>query len=251
MGDTKRPAQPADMYGYRARIGYTSPPLTTEVFPYEFYRLAPPGVTLVVTSLAIVVRSKDEIDQSYEISMRAAREMAAAGCDLIVLGGVPINLSRGTKNAETMILDLETELGVKVSTSASAQAKAARALGVKKCVVAQPYAATDTARIASYSEHYGARVLGAKAWGSPFNQIGRIPRDAALTLGRELMREHPEADTIMFPSPHWPTIEALDALEQEFGVNAMSALQVIVWEALRRCGIDDKIEGYGRLLREF
>src|ERR1700761_2639453 len=89
----------ADMYGWRARIGYTSPPLTTEVFPYEFYQIVPDGVTLVVTTLAIVVRSKEEIDRSYDISMRAARQMAAAGCDLIVLGGVPINMSRGAENA--------------------------------------------------------------------------------------------------------------------------------------------------------
>ena len=241
----------ARMYGHRARIGYTSPPLTTEVFPYEFYKIAPEGVTLVVTSLAIVVRSKDEIDQSYDISMRAAREMAAAGCDLVMLGGVPINLSRGKANAEEMIRELEAELGVKVSTSASAQAKAAKLLGSKKCVVAHPYAETDTDRIASYSEHFGCEVLGAKAWGAPFNQIGRIPRDGALILGRELMRAHPQADTIMFPSPHWPTIEAIDALESEFGVSVMTALQVIVWDALRRVGIDDKIKGFGRLLSEF
>src|SRR3989442_7027112 len=87
-----------NIYGHRARIGYTSPPLTTEVFPYEFYKIVPDGVTLVVTSLAIVVRSKDEVDQSYDISMRAAREMAAAGCDIIVFGGVPIKPSCGTNN---------------------------------------------------------------------------------------------------------------------------------------------------------
>src|SRR5256885_16849704 len=123
---------PEKMYAHRARIGYTSPPLTTEVFPYEFYQIVPAGVTLVVTTLAIVVRSKTEVDQSYDISMRAAREMAAAGCDIVVLGGVPINLSRGTKNAAQMLLDLETELGLKVSTSASAQAKGAKALGCRK-----------------------------------------------------------------------------------------------------------------------
>ena len=106
----------SDIYGSRARIGYTSPPLTTEVFPYEFYQIVPEGVTLVVTSLAIVVRSKDEVDQSYDISMRAAREMAAAGCDIVVLGGVPINLSRGAANAGQIIRDLEAELKVKVST---------------------------------------------------------------------------------------------------------------------------------------
>src|ERR1051325_478374 len=120
MPETSR----ADMYGSRARIGYTSPPLTTEVFPYEFYKIVPDGVTLVVTSLAIVVRSKDEVDQSYDISMKAAREMAAAGVDIVVLGGVPINLSKGIGNAQQMISHLEAELKVKVSTSASAQAKA-------------------------------------------------------------------------------------------------------------------------------
>ena len=62
-----------EIYGSRARIGYTSPPLLTEVFAYDFYRLAPAGVTLVLTSLAILDRNKDEVDRSYEISMQAAR----------------------------------------------------------------------------------------------------------------------------------------------------------------------------------
>src|SRR6266498_2889527 len=170
----------ANIYGHRARIGYTSPPLTTEVFPYEFYKIVPAGVTLVVTTLAIVVRSRGEVDQSYDISMRAAREMAAAGVDIVVLGGVPINLSRGHDNAEAMVRDLEAELGVKVSSSALAQERAAKTLG--------------------------CQVLGVTAWGSAFNQIGRIPAEAALTMGRALLVEHPDADSILFPSPHWPVI---------------------------------------------
>jgi len=239
------------MYGYRARVGYTSPPLTTEVFPFEFYKIVPEGVSLVITSLAIVVRSKEEVDQSYDISMRAAREMAAAGCDIVVLGGVPINLSRGAVNAQQMTKDLETELGVKVSTSTSAQTAAAKALGCKRVVVAQPYANSDTERIASYAAHFGCEVLGAAAWGSPFNQIGRIPQNAALELGRRLMREHPNADSILLPSPHWPTAGAIEPLEREFGINVMAAHQAIVWDAMRRCGVKDRIEGFGRLFREF
>jgi maleate isomerase len=239
------------IYGHRARVGYTSPPLTTEVFPYEFYKIAPAGVTLVLTTLAIVVRSKEEVKRSYDISMKAAREMAAAGVDIVVLGGVPINLSKGYDNAEQMIVDLEAELKVKVSTSASAQARAAKALGCRKVVVAQPYELSETDRIASYGAHFGCEVVGATGWGSPFNQIGRIPRHAAIDMGRKLMREHPDADSILLPSPHWPTAEAIDALEREFGVNVMAAHQAIVWDALRRCGVSDRIAGFGRLLREF
>jgi maleate isomerase len=239
------------IYGDRARICYTSPPLTTEIFPYEFYKIVPAGVTLVLTTLAIVVRSKDEVDRSYDISMKAAREMAAAGVDIVVLGGVPINLSKGYANADQMILDLEAELNVKVSTRASAQARVARALGCRKVVVAQPYELSETDRIAGYGAHFGCEVLGATGWGSAFNQIGRIPRHAALEMGRKLMREHPDADSILLPSPHWPTAESIDALEREFGINVMAAHQAIVWDALRRCGINDRIDGFGRLLREF
>jgi maleate isomerase len=237
------------MYGHRARIGYTSPPLTTEVFPYEFYKIVPEGVSLVVTTLAFVVKSTVEVEQSYDISMRAAREMAAAGCDLVMLGGVPINLSRGFQNAQAMIDDLESQLGVKVSTSQRAQTRAAKALGARKMVIAHPYVQSDTGRIVRFP-HYDCEIVGAKAWGSPFNQIGRIPRDAALLMGRELMRAHPDADTIIMPSPHWPTLEAIEPLEREFGVTVMTALQVIVWDALRQVGVNDKIAGCGRLFRD-
>jgi maleate isomerase len=177
--------------------------------------------------------------------------MAAAGCDIVVLGGVPINLSRGAANAGQIIRDLEAELKVKVSTSTSAQGAAAKALGCKKVVVCQPYELTETDRIASYATHFGCEVLGATGWGSAFNQIGRIPRHAAIEMGRAMMKKHPDADSILFPSPHWPTAGALDLLEREFGVNCMSAHQAIVWDALRRCGINDRIDGFGRLFREF
>ena len=117
--------------------------------------------------------------------------------------------------------------------------------------MAQPYAHEDTDRIAGYAQHFGCEVLGAIGWGSPFNQIGRIPQHAAIELGRKLVRAHPDADTILLPSPHWPTAGAIEPLERELGVNVMSAQQAIVWDALRRCGVNDRIEGFGRLFREF
>ncbi len=250
---TWQPLAPArdQIYGHRARIGYTSPPLMTEVFPYEFYRIVPEGVTLVLTTLGIVERNRAQVDQAYEFSMRAAREMAVAGVDIVVLGGVPINLSRGYDNAQAMIHALEAELEVKVSTSLSAQEQAARTLGCRKVVIAQPYDATQNARQSGYAEQFGCEVLGATGWGSTIPRFGCIPRDAALAMGRALIRQYPQADSILFPSPHWPTIEAIEPLERELGVNVMTALQAAVWDALRRVGVDDRIEGCGRLFREF
>ena len=183
---------PDKMYGHRARIGYTSPPLTTEIFPYEFYKIVPAGVTLVVTSLAIVVRSKDEVDQSYDVSMRAAREMAAAGCDIICLGGVPINLSRGAANAEQMIIDLEQELGVKVSSSTAAQARAAKMLGCRRAVLAQPYLHEDTRVWWRPMAAISASKFWVRLAGVPLQSDRAHPEHAAVEMGRELMKQYPE-----------------------------------------------------------
>ena len=93
----------SETYGHRARIGYTCPPLTAEIFPYEFYKLVPAGVTLVITTLTVIERSNSEVDQAYDMSMRAARELAAAGVDIVFLGGVPVNLSRGRRRDQSLL----------------------------------------------------------------------------------------------------------------------------------------------------
>jgi len=239
-----------EIYGHRARIGYTCPPLAAEVFPYEFYRLVPDGVTLLITTLTVIERSKREVDRAYEMSMRAARELAAAGVDIVFLGGVPVNLSRGTENAQDMLATLASELRVKVSSSVAAQAKAAKVLGCRKAVVAHPYGSHEDARLIADARRYGCEVLGAMGWGEVITGFGRIPATAALDMGRALLRRHPDADAILLPSPHWPVLESIDALEREFGVTVMAASQACIWDALRLVGVDDRIAGYGRLLRE-
>jgi maleate isomerase len=241
----------SDIYGRRARIGYICPPLIAEVFPYEFYKLVPAGVTLVITTLSIIDRSRSEVDAAYEASMRAARELAAAGVDIVFLGGVPINVSRGVANAQALLTKLAAELGVAVSSSTAAQGKAAKVLGCRKVVVAHPYGPHEDARLSADAQRYGCEVLGAKGFGAVIREFGRIPRNAARALGRALMRAHPAADAILFPSPHWPVIEAIEPLEREYGVNVMAASQACIWDALRLAGVHDRIQGYGRLLREF
>jgi hypothetical protein len=61
----------AAIYGARARIGYTCPPLLAEVFPYEFYQVVPAGVTLVITTLAVIERGQRELDVSVMTASQA------------------------------------------------------------------------------------------------------------------------------------------------------------------------------------
>jgi len=104
---------------------------------------------------------------------------------------------------------------------------------------------------AEYVGHYGFELLGFKGAQKTVADLATISQDEVKHIAEALCREHPDADTLYIPAPHWGIIELIDPLEQELGINVIIAIQAIVWETLRRTGVKDRIDGYGRLLRDF
>ena len=238
------------MYGTRARIGYTCPIYLAEVFLYDFYRIVPEGVTLVTATASVWQGTPEELRRSAGQALEAAAEMALAAVDLIVLGGVPVNLASGHTSVEELARKVQDECGVPVTASLLCQNHALQALGAKKVVVLSPGAPSgrNSGHVAEM-ERLGCTVLDVRGAGSAM--YGKpLPAAETLELGRAILRDNPQADTLHCSSPHWPMAGNIEALEQEFGVNVVTAGQAIIWEALRTCGIDDRIGGYGRLLRE-
>ena len=239
------------MLGSRARIGYCSPPFVTETFCYEFYMMAPKAVTLLITTLEIRTRTKEEVAASHQRSLLAAKYMADAGADVVVLGGNPINQSLGMENIADVTDNLAREIGTKVITSTQAQTEALTCLGAKKVAQVFCYEESEKERHANSMRNLGFEPAGVVACGSDFQNIGRLDGQLALTLSRQVKEENPEADTIHLGSAHWATAHAIDQIEQELGVSVMTSQQAILWKAFRTAGITEPIEGFGRLLREF
>ena len=177
-------------------------------------------------------------------------EMARAGIDRMVLGGVPINLSRGYDNVDALIADTAKAIGVPVTTSITAQMNALRAVGARNVAVGQPFGEGMNPDFEAHLTQFGFNPMGCGALGYAAIDLGRIPLEDAMRVGRALKDRHPEADTLWLPCPHWAVADAIEPLERELGVGVVGALQAIVWESLRRSGIDDPIDGFGRLLRD-
>jgi maleate isomerase len=238
------------MYGSRARVGYTSPPMTTEVFPRNFYTVMPADVSLVITTLAVVGRTQEELDRSLEISRVAATKMAEVGVDMVVLGGVPINLSAGgPEGLPRLLAETEAACGVPVSSSLSASMDALGAVGASRVGIVQPFEESH-AESYKYLDYFGFERVGVKFGGFTGQQLGRIPSDVSVRLAHELVRDHPEIDTVYFPCPHWAVIERIDEIERDLGVTVVFSGQAIFWQMLRFCDIDDPIPGFGRLLSD-
>jgi maleate isomerase len=236
--------------GIRARIGYTSPLFLTESFPYEFYKVAPDGVRLVLTTLAIHLYSDEEVSKSIAITLDAARKMGKAGVDLVILGGVPLNLSLGYEGLEQTMNSLQSEIGVPVTSSLSMQMKALRTLDARKVAVGFPIPETTTI-YGDYLAHYGFELAGQMGVGRSVSTQSLITPQTMIDLARDLHDRFPQADTLYFPSPHWGTTSVIQSLEDELKVNIVSATQAIIWDALRRCDVREPIGGRGRLFAQF
>lgn len=237
--------------GHRARIGYCSPPFVTETFPLEFYMMAPEGVTLMITTLEIRTRTNEEVKASHERSLLAAKYMADAGADVVVLGGNPINQSLGMENIADVTANLAREIGTKVVTSTEAQREALERLGARKVAQVYCYEDKENERHVNSMRKMGFEPAGVLSAGSNFMNIGCLDGELAFTLSKRVKEENPEADTIHLGSAHWATAHAIDRIERKLGVSVMTSQQAIVWKALRVAGIGEPIEGFGRLLREF
>ncbi len=240
------------IHGHRARIGYTVAAVTTEVYPIDWYRVVPEGVSLMMITLPLGERSPEDVEKCYQISIESAHTMARAGADLVLLGGLPINISRGDDTVDALMQKLENDIGVKMSCSALAQVNAFAALGSQKVCIVHPFLEDQSPRHAKHmSGFFGLEPTGVCAGGSSLVALGTLPPDRALEWGRAAMAANPEADTLYFGCPHWTVIDAIQPLEDEFGISVMTSLQAIAWESMRKTGIDDRIIGFGRLLSEF
>jgi maleate isomerase len=238
------------MSNVRARIGYSSVAFVNELLPKYFYQMAPEGVLLQLLTLQITDHTSDQFERLYQQGLAAAESFATAGADVIIMGGAPTNISHGKANLEQVLDALSQKFGRPVSSSSMAQKRALQAVGARKVGTINPAVPRKVGDSASGSLEGGMELVGRKHAMARLEDYNRIPPETALTLGREMMREHPEIDTLIYGCPHWATVGAIEPLEQEFGIKVVTALQAIVWEGMRLSGVHDKVTGYGRLFRE-
>ena len=63
--------------------------------------------------------------------------------------------------------------------------------------------------------------------------------------------DHPEADTVLLSCGALRSMEVIDRIEQALGKTAICSNQAMLWDVLRLAGVQDRLEGLGRLLREY
>ena len=240
-------------YGWRARIGFLSPGAVDESSSRQFYRMAPPGVTIVRTGLGVTDITPDQISEALERAEESARRLARTEPTCIILGGSPTVVLGGYGSDNVLVERIQQASGIQTSAAQSAAVEALRLMGVERLAVATPFPDPFPALLKEFLEKSGFTVVALDNLGVEYRKLRMMPLRAGYELAKRAFEASAGADGIYFAGAPFPVADIIERLERELNTIVVSSMQGTLWKGLRMSKATEgvSITGYGRLLRDF
>ncbi len=246
-----------DALGYRKKIGIVVPSTNTIVGP-ECEALRPRGVTNHVARLTIKERPIQSSEQGFLAHVRAMREGIGPAIDQVmtcspdaVIMGVAIEaFTGGVAAADALQKELSDRAGVRVAMGSTAAVAALGKFRAKRIAVLTPHQAKGDETVRAYLIEAGfeiVRLLGMKC-ASPF-AIAEVQPPQLRKVLREI--DGDDIDAILQVGTNLANAEVAAEAEHWFEKPVLAMNVITYWDALRNCGIEDRLYGFGRVLEEF
>jgi maleate isomerase len=230
------------------RFGLLTPSSNTTQEP-EFAAALPPTVSLHTGRVAYRDITPEEQMRCVLELETESRKLGDAEVDCIVFAATAPTLAKGKGYDRELIKRMEDAAGRPATTAATAFVDALRLLGAERVSIGAPWSKTMDKPMVEFMEASGFKVVHSEVVGFVASiDLGRVGPDTAYELGRQIDR--PDADAIVMPGGNWASMPMVEQLERDLGKPVLVNNAVSLWAGLRLLKRNDKIAGYGRLLRD-
>jgi len=237
---------PAINYGLRARLGMMLPSSNTIAEP-QIGAMLPAGVSLHTTRLRL--RSGSEALGMLERLEEGVELMADAGVDRLIFHCTAVSMHAPEIPGE-ITRRVAAITSIPLTITSEAVLDALGALGARKIVLVTPYVQATNEREVSFLAHHGISVLRERGLGlSGGVEMGKVTPEQ--WFDETVALRDPAADAYFISCTTVRSADVIDKLEDALGKPVLTSNQAMLWRALRDTGIDDRISGFGRLLRDF
>lgn len=245
-----------DVLGWRKVLAVVGPSTNTVVQP-DMERLRPPGVTNHYRS--IYVEDPDlptdlafsgaalKVSEGVRESLRAA---VTCKPDYLVLGVSAISFMGGLAGATKLVQELQDYTGLELSIGSIALADALRTYGgIKRVAFISPYFPIANIQIRRFLNDSGFEVvrdtaLCCASWTDHAKVTEATLRKALVAIDGD------DIDAICQVGTNLSMCKLAAEAEVWLGKPVLALNTVTYWHALRTCGINDRADGYGRLMAE-
>ncbi len=232
----------SDTLAPKAIIGVMTPAMNTVVQP-ELESLRPLGVTNQMQRFRLGGdRISDDLFHEAEKLMDCNPRVLAVGLTTDAGPG-------GVDKLQAVCSDLQAQVGIPVCNASIATQKGLHALRFKRIAVLTPFDDAVNDHVRANIEAGGFDVIAIKGTEAPsLPAICETPLQKIRDITAELAASDCEA--IAQVGTALPVVGMLDELERSTGKTIIACNAALYWQALRACGINDSVPGYGRLLYE-
>lgn len=215
--------------------------------------IAPERFTFHSSRMRMKKVTKEELEAMDAASLKCAQELSDAQVDVMGYACLVAIMSMGrgyhcisesNLHAETIKNDYPTP----IITSAGALINGLKVLGAQKVAVITPYMKPLTELVVDYIQHQGFEVLDYIALEIPDNlEVAAQNPMNLLDIYKRL--DLTGVDVLVVSAcVQMPSLEAIDAIEQEIGIPVTSAAVCTTYEMLKKLNLDTKVPMGGALL---
>ncbi|MCO5322766.1 MAG: hypothetical protein M9922_15355 [Microthrixaceae bacterium] len=245
-----------DRLGWRAKFGVIVPSTNTVVEP-EFHAMSVPGVTPHMSRIHIrdmhfadddgMLRLLEQI--RGEIGSAVDRVMTAQP-DYMVMGMSAETFWDGLEGNRQFIAQIrERSGGLDVATGAEGCERALNLFGARRIGVITPYQPIGDENVVRFFSDLGFEVAAIKGLRCPHAiAIAEVTERQLMDAINEV--NQPDVDAIVQCGTNLCMSQIADEAERWLDKPVIAINAATWWMALRDNGIEDKVQGFGSLLRE-
>jgi len=233
----------------RAKIGYVL--LATEqTVQDDAMRLRPPGVGIHFTRAPIAdsITNESLAAQADLLADCAATLLPDGSLDVVCYACTSGSLVIGE---ERVFAELRRGApGAQATSLITGVIRALNKIGARRIVVATPYLDEVNQREVDYLQQAGFEVIS--LCGLNLEKDSDMVRVAPEFIAEfALAQDRADADAIFISCGALRSLQVIAQIEERAGKPVICSNQAMIWDCLRLAGIEDRFEGYGRLLSEF
>ncbi len=236
----------------RRKIGVLSPLSVIDNGAYEFYRLVPRRIMLVMIPMGLSEFSGKDVERVFAPIDSYLDKLVERRVDIVVQSGVPLPALIGVEAHDRLIAHIAEYSRRPATSSVLGVVEAAKDLGLKKIAFANKWSEAMNRTLGQFFAREKIAVAGVASKvlaPSQFQKMsGEDNIELAYALGRQALMDLREADGLYVGGGAWLSQPVAEALEAEFNKPVITNASAMVRNVLKRTDCWAPIPGRGRLL---
>jgi maleate isomerase len=213
----------------------------------QITEMLPRGVSLHTTRLRLRASDEAAINEMVSDVERGAAMLADADVDLIVFHCTAASMFAPGFD-DGIIERIENATGKNATSTSKGCLEAFELFGAKNITLTTPYIQETNDREVAYLASHNVKVLSETGAGIGGDGAAMLAIEPEEWRRRVNAQDEPDSQAAFISCTAIRAVEAIEPIEADIDKPVITSNQAMLWHALRKLGIDDRPQGFGRLM---